>query len=341
MTHDTTSVPRRMLGATGIEIGALGLGSWNSFGKTVNDGSAVACIVHRAFDLGIDFFDMADSYAGGRAEELMGAAFRALPRDRITISTKTCFPIGDDPTDRGLSRKRILAKIDDSLRRLGTDHVDLYFCHRFDPETPLLETMEAMNELIRQGKIRHWGTSEWPAHRIDEAFRLARRHGLTPPAVEQPELSLLQQLKYRHDTLPALRRHRLGAVTFSPLAHGLLTGKYDDGVPSGSRLDQVASIRRRLHNETVRRKALAMKTIAERLGCSRAQLAIAWAMEQPGVTSVILGATRVEQLEENLGAAAVRLDDEARRALDALFAPSPARILRYRAGRLLRRIRKR
>ncbi len=336
---DHTTLPLRSLGNSDIQISALGLGSWNTYAKSVNNLAQVKQIVHRAHEHGINFFDMADSYAAGKAEEMMGAALQGLPRDAIIISSKTCFPIGDDRNDRGLSRKRILVKIEDSLRRIGTDYLDLYFCHRYDPDTPLEETVMAMNDLIKQGKIRHWGTSEWSSRQIREAQRLAQKHGLIPPLVEQPELNLVSQLKFKQDTQPEASRYNLGMVTFSPLASGILSGKYDNGVPRDSRLDQIPSIRKRLYTEHLRQKVLALRNVADALNCSRAQLSIAWAMAQPGVSSVITGASRLEQLTENLGAAQIQLTPEVSKQLDTLFAPNLYRVIRYKTGRLLRNLR--
>ncbi len=338
---DSPSIARRQLGNTPLQISTLGLGSWNTYAKSIHDTDLVKEIVHRAHQRGINFFDMADSYAGGRAEEMMGSALQGLPREELIISTKTFFPITQESDSGGLSRQRILTRIEKSLDRIGTDYIDLYFCHRFDPNTPLEETIVAMNELIEQGKIRHWGTSEWSSWQIHQAQALAQKAGLIPPLVEQPELNLITQLKFRHDTQPAARRHNLGIVTFSPLASGMLTGKYDDGIPENSRFARVASIKAQLHTAEQRQKVVALKALAESLNCSRAQLSIAWALAQPGVSSVITGASSLEQLTENIGASQLELSPDLLRQLDRLFSPGLYEVGRYRLKQTLKSLLKR
>ena len=328
------SIPLRKLGRTEIDIPVLSLGSWNTYGSLVEDTQRVQDIINVAYDHGIRFFDTANNYGDGRAEQMLGEALQDLPRDSFYLSSKVYM--ASHESNRGLSREQILKGIEGSLRRLGTDYLDIYFCHRFDPETPLRETIATMDELGRQGLIRYWGTSTWNTHQLRRAFAIAERYGYRPPSVEQPELNLVQQLHYRLEALPVIKEKQMGAVTFSPLASGLLTGKYDDSIPENSRLANIGFLREYLYKEDLRAKSRATKEIAQRLGCSRAQLAIAWVLKQPGVSSVITGASSVQQLEENLGALDVKLDQEAIRQLDEVFRQRRDKKLRLLVKRWMR-----
>ncbi|WP_455203972.1 aldo/keto reductase [Kaarinaea lacus] len=328
------SIPLRKLGRTDIDIPVLSLGSWNTYGSLVEDAQRVQDIVSSAYGYGIRFFDTANNYAKGRAEQMLGEALQSLPRESFYLSSKVYMATND--SDRGLSREQILRGIEGSLRRLGTEYLDIYFCHRFDPNTPLQETIATMDELIKQGLIRYWGTSTWTTQQLRYAFAIAERNGYCPPSLEQPELNLVQQLRYRLETLPMLKKKQMGAVTFSPLASGLLTGKYDDGIPEDSRLATIGFLRDDLYKDHLLAASRGMKEIAQRLGCSRAQLAIAWVLRQPGVSSVITGASSLQQLEENLGALNVELDQDAIQHLETLFTPGYYKKLRFVAKRWLR-----
>ena len=309
----------RRLGRWGIEVSELSLGGWTTFGGSVKDKDVTRDVITAAFDAGVNFFDIADVYARGEAERMMGAVLRELPRRHLVISSKCYWPFSDKPNDHGLSRKHVVESVEASLRRIGTDYLDLFFCHRFDTDTPLDETVRAMEDLVRQGKILYWGTSEWSGAQIREACDVAERFGGYAPVVEQPQYSLLARRSVETDVRDAAEERGLGLVVWSPLASGLLTGKYDDGIPEGSRLARIGFLRDRLMQEQHVARVREMRAIADEVGCSRAQLSLAWAAAQPGVSSVILGATSRAQLDENLGAQDVALDEGVLARLDALF----------------------
>ncbi len=313
-------MPYRAMGKSGLKLSALSLGGWTTFGGSVTDVAAVRTILHAAFERGVNFFDIADVYARGEAERVMGQALGELPRHELVISSKVFWPMSDDVNDRGLSRKHILESVDRTLQRIGTDYLDLYFCHRFDPETPVEETVRAMDDLVRQGKVLYWGTSEWTAAQLAEAHEVATRRNADKPRVEQPQYSLLVRDKVERFVAPAARELGMGLVVWSPLASGLLTGKYDDGLPDGSRLQAQSWLKDMLYSDDNRARVRAMAPLAEALGASRAQLALAWALSHPDVSSVITGATSLAQLNDNLGAATLRLDDDVRAQLDEIFA---------------------
>ena len=307
----------RRLGDTGLRVSALSFGAWVTFANQLDQDTAAACM-RTAFEAGVNFFDNAEAYAGGRAEELMGAviAEAGWRRSDLVLSTKI-FWGGDGPNDRGLSRKHVLEGTDAALKRLGVDYVDLLFCHRADLHTPVEETVRAMDHVVRQGKALYWGTSEWPAERILEAWHVARRERLTPPVMEQPQYNMFHRERVEREYAPLYERIGLGTTIWSPLASGLLTGKYQDGIPAGSRptLAGYEWLRRGFEGAEAERRLTVvgrLAPIAEQLGASLAQLAIAWCLRNPRVSSVITGASRVSQLEDNLGALEVvgRLDDE-------------------------------
>jgi voltage-dependent potassium channel beta subunit len=319
---DAPTMTYRPLGRCGLKVSTFGLGGWTTFGGSITSERTTRAILHAAFDAGVNFFDIADVYARGAAERIMGKALAALPRRHLVISSKCFWPMSEDVNDRGLSRKHVVESVEDSLRRIGTDYLDLYFCHRFDPETPLDETVAAMDDLVRQGKVLYWGTSEWTGDQLREAHAVAGRRHRTPPQVEQPQYSLVARRRVEADVAPAARELGMGLVIWSPLASGLLTGKYDDGVPEDSRLGRIEWLREQVLTEQARERARAMKDVADDLGCSRTQLALSWAASRPGVSSVILGATSLAQLQENLAAQRIVVDDGVARRLDALFPPA-------------------
>jgi len=302
----------RRVGRSGLKVSAISLGAWTTFGQTVEEQRTVTAIMGKAWELGVNFFDNADAYNRGQGERVMGVALRdlGLPRQSYVLSSKVYWPQSDAVTDRGLSRKHVLESIDMSLERLGVDHLDVYFAHRYDDETPLEEIVEAFSDVVRSGRSHYWGTSMWPAARIAEAVAYARGNGLVAPIVEQPSYSLLDRARVEEQIRPETEAKGMGLVVFSPLAQGMLTGKYDDGVPEGSRFARFEQFRQRFLTEENARRVRALKPIADELGITRAQLALAWLLHQPGVTSVITGATRVEQIEENAAAAAVELSEE-------------------------------
>jgi len=316
-----TKMTYRKMGASGLELSEFALGGWTTFGGSLKDEELARAIITTAFDAGVNFFDIADVYALGEAERLMGKTLADLPRHELVISSKAYWPMSPAPNNHGLSRKHLFESVEASLQRIGTDYLDLYFCHRYDETTPLEETVRAMDDLVRQGKVLYWGTSEWTAAQIREAHAIAERLGAYAPRVEQPQYSLLARAKVEEDVRPATDETGMGLVLWSPLASGLLTGKYDDGVPDGSRLARIEFLRKRLIQDDLIGRVREMKAIADDLGCSRTQLALAWAAAQPGVSSVILGATSVAQLVENLGAKDVEITDEVATRLDVLFPP--------------------
>ncbi len=311
----------RRLGNSGLKVSALSLGGWTTFGESLTDPRLARDIIVKAYDSGINFFDIADIYAKGEAERLMGSILKLFPRHTLVISSKAFWPMSDDVNDRGLSRKHIMESVEKSLQRIGTDYLDLYFCHRFDEETPLEETVRAMDDLVHQGKILYWGTSEWTGEQIQAAIDLCERHNLYKPQVEQPQYNLLVRRKVEQDVLPIAERHGMGLVVWSPLASGLLTGKYDDALPEDSRLARIDWLRDNWYKGELIAAVRALKPVADALGLTRAQLAIAWTLRQPGISSAITGATRPAQLEETLKAVDVTLDAETLARINQIFAP--------------------
>jgi voltage-dependent potassium channel beta subunit len=295
----------RNLGKSGLKISALSYGAWVTFGPQMTESIAADCM-HRAYDAGVNFFDNAEVYANGVAEEIMGAILAKSGWDRSSylVSTKI-FWGGEGPNQRGLSRKHIVEGTDAALKRLGTDYVDLIFCHRADLHTPVEETVWAMNHVIQQGKALYWGTSEWPAGRILEAFHVARREHLIPPVMEQPQYHLFHRDRFEREYAELYDRVGLGTTIWSPLAGGLLTGKYNDGIPEGSRADLAGYewLRPRFEGDEPERKIAKVRRlapIAADLGCTLAQLAIAWCLTNPNVSTVITGASKPEQVTENM-----------------------------------------
>jgi len=310
----------RRLGSSGLQLSALSFGAWVTFGHQLGRGAA-RDLVAAAWDAGINFFDNAEAYANGEAERVMGdvIADLRLPRDGFCVSSKVFFGDADEvrPTQRGLSRKHVHDACHAALRRLRVDYLDLFFCHRPDPETPIAETVWAMDVLIRQGKVLYWGTSEWSAAQIREAHAIARAHRLHAPTMEQPQYNLLHRERVEAEYAPLYGEVGLGITTWSPLASGLLTGKYNEGVPADSRLGQSrnAWLQQLVFGDAASRRvarARAFSSQARILGVAPAPLAIAWCLRNPNVSSVILGASRIEQLRENLEALALleRFDDE-------------------------------
>ena len=315
-----SEMPYRKVGKSGLSMSLFSLGGWVTFGGQLSDFNEIKKIHETAFEAGVNFFDIADIYARGESEIVMGKALSGFPRNELIISSKVFWPMSDDVNDKGLSRKHIFESVDRSLKRIRTDYLDIYFCHRFDPETPLEETVRAMDDLVRRGKILYWGTSEWTSSQLAECFQLCRAGGYYRPIVEQPQYSLLARDKFEKDTLPVLERLNLGATVWSPLASGVLTGKYDKGVSDG-RLSRpnLAWLKETLVTQQNIDKVIKFKALAEAAGCSRSQLALAWAAAQPGVSSVILGASSPAQLKENLGALKVRLTPDLDKNLKSLF----------------------
>ena len=298
----------RRLGGSGLHLSALSFGAWVTFGSQIGRSTARE-LVATAWDHGINFFDNAEGYANGEAERVMGdvIADLRLPRDGFCVSSKVMFGSASDPrpTQKGLSRKHVTDACHAALKRLRVDCLDLYYCHRPDPDTPVAETVWAMDALIRQGKVLYWGTSEWPATLIREAHKVARTHHLHAPTMEQPQYNLLHRERVELEYAPLYAELGLGTTTYSPLASGLLTGKYNDGVPDDARLGREGWLQRIVFGGSDERRlerAQAFTALAGEWGAPPATLAIAWCLRNPHVSSVILGASRPEQLLQNLSA---------------------------------------
>lgn len=310
----------RRLGRSGLRVSEVVLGSWLTFGSSVDEDATKAC-VKAALDAGIHTFDTADVYALGKAEELLGRALAGVPRKDVVLATKVFWPTGKGPNDRGLSRKHVFETLDASLARLKTGYVDVYQCHRFDPDVPLEETVRAMEDLVRQGRVLHWGVSVWTGAQIAEAIRIARSLGGVGPIVNQPEYSLLDR-RVEEEVLPVSRREGVSQWVFSPLAQGVLTGKYSGGArPAGSR--GADAQRNRFMTDRLVPDVLArvdrFVALAKDAGTTPARLALAWCLSVPGIDAVVVGATRPEQVAENALVSGWKLPADVRAALDRLF----------------------
>jgi voltage-dependent potassium channel beta subunit len=321
----------RRLGKSGLKLSAFSLGSWVTFGKQV-DLNAAKTLLKTAYDAGVNFFDNAEGYEAGESEQIMGDAIHGLglARDTFTVSSKV-FWGGEQPTQLGLSAKHVREACDAALRRLRVDYLDLYYCHRPDPDTPIEETVRAMHQLVMQGKVLYWGTSEWSADQITEAYSIAAALHLTPPTMEQPQYNMLARDKVEGEFRGLYERHGLGTTTFSPLASGILTGKYNDGIPAGSRLalDDYKWLQDMLLSEDGQWRIDAARKvgdIARQLNLSSTHLALAWCLKNPNVSSVILGACSLAQLTNNLGAldAVELLTPEVMAEIDTALANKPA-----------------
>jgi aryl-alcohol dehydrogenase-like predicted oxidoreductase len=312
----------RHVGRTGLRVSTIALGSWLTYGQGVDDDTANRCI-RTAFDLGVNYFDTANVYQGGVAEKMLGKALKPLPRPSYVLATKAFWPVSDGPNDRGLSRKHLFEQVEQSLKRLGTDYVDIFFCHRYDPETPLEETLRALEDLVRQGKVLYAGVSEWTADQIAHALRIADARGWDRIVVDQPVYSMLRR-GIEREILPLAAREGLGLVVFSPLAQGVLTGKYRRGevAPAGSRgadgrLGRLVSDQL---NDAVYDAVEALAAVAADIGVPLAQLALAWTLRHPEVASAITGATSVEQVRTNVAAADLRLGEDTLARVEAILA---------------------
>jgi len=315
----------RRLGRSGLKVSVLSFGSWVTFGPQVRESLAVDCMT-AAYDGGINFFDNAESYSNGESEEIMGKALAKLgwPRYSYVISTKLFWGIRDVPNMKNtLNRKYLLQAVDGSLERLGLDFVDLLFCHRSDPQTPIEETVWAMSDMVSAGKALYWGTSEWSADEIRAAWEVAERHHLHKPVMEQAQYNLFVRKRVEDEYARLYEDIGLGLTTFSPLASGMLSGKYRGGVPDGTRasLPGYELLLKELTDEGRNAKVQRLGVIAEELGASLAQLSLAWCASNPHVSTVITGASRVEQVRENLGAVEVieRLSDDVLARIDGII----------------------
>lgn len=302
----------RRLGRSGIKVSEISLGSWLTYGNTTEKSVAIKAI-DTAYDLGINFFDTANTYAAGQAETVVGEALRKYRRDSFVLASKVWGKMGDGPNDRGLSRKHIMAQIEATLRRLGMEYLDIYYCHSFDPDTYADETMRAMDDLVRQGKILYMGVSNWNAAQISEALRVCDKYLLDRIVVSQPVYNMFNR-KIEDELIPYCESQGIGQAVYSPLAQGVLTGKYSSpkDIPQGSRASNAGSARfidRFLKDETLE-QVEKLKVIADRQGYKLSQLALAWVLRKSNVSSAIIGASRPEQIEENIKASDIVLDDD-------------------------------
>ncbi len=314
----------RRLGRSGLQVSELSFGSWVTYGNQMDARAAAECMAV-AWDAGVNFFDNAQVYARGKSEEIMGAALKQFgwPRGKYIVSTKFFFGLGDGPNEKNtLNRKYLLESIDGSLKRLGLDHVDLVYCHRHDPATPVEEVVWAMHDIVGSGRALYWGTSEWPADDIRAAWEVAERQRLRKPVVEQPEYNLFRRKRVEKEYAPLLADIGLGLTTWSPLASGLLTGKYRSGIPAASRgtVETYAFLRKSLLDPARNDIVTRLEPLAKELGGSVAQLAIAWCLKNPNVSTAITGASRAEQVRENMKALAVaeRIDDAVKARIEAI-----------------------
>lgn len=328
----------RFLGRSGLKVSALSLGSWVTYGEQIGDDIAFDCMM-AAYEAGVNFFDNAEAYAGGEAETVMGDVIRRAgwKRTDLVIATKI-FWGGSGPNDRGLSHKHILEGMDASLQRLQMDYVDLVFCHRPDPDTPIEETVRAMTILIHQGKAFYWGTSEWSAAQITSAYGIARRENLIPPTMEQPQYHMFSRDRIEREYLPLYGEIGLGTTIWSPLASGLLTGKYNDGIPEGTRatMEGYEWLRSRFESQTaleqIEKVRQLSESVAKPLGCTMAQLALAWCLKNPHVSTVITGASRPDQVTENMKALEVvaLLDDDQIQKIENILDNKPDPVSNFR-----------
>ncbi|MFV9510253.1 aldo/keto reductase family protein [Tepidibacillus sp. LV47] len=313
----------RRLGTTGVKVSEISLGSWLTYGGYVEKENAIKSI-HKAYELGINFFDTANVYRRGEAEKVVGEALRGFPRESYVLATKVFWPMGDGVNDRGLSRKHVIEQCNASLKRLGLDYVDLYYAHRYDPETPLEETLRAFDDLINQGKVLYVGVSEWTPAQIAEAVHIADKKLLDRIVVNQPVYNMFNRY-IEKEIIPLSEVHGIGQVVFSPLAQGVLTGKYKKGapVPAGSRAaaDKETSqfVYRYLTDENLD-KVEQLEKVAKELGITLAQLALAWVLRLKNVSSALIGASRPEQVEENVKAVDVELTQDVLERIEEILA---------------------
>ncbi|MCB9451339.1 MAG: aldo/keto reductase family protein [Anaerolineaceae bacterium] len=312
----------RRVGKSGLKVSAISLGAWLTFGsKRVEQEAAKTCI-RTAIENGINFIDVADMYSYGQAEVVVGEVVKDYKRSDLVISTKAYWPMSDNVNDRGLSRKHITESVNASLKRFNLDYVDIFFCHRFDDETPVEETVRAIDDLIAQGKILYWGTSMWNATELTEGNAVAKAINANRPIVEQPEYNMLDRNFVEAGLETALEKYGMSLVVWSPLAQGILTGKYNDGIPAGSRYETVDWFKDHLTQAKIE-KARGISQLAAEMGTTPAALAIAWVLKNPYLASAITGATRPEQVTENLKALDVTITDEINQKIEDILQNKP------------------
>ncbi|WP_186578419.1 aldo/keto reductase family protein [Aquibacillus kalidii] len=311
----------RRIGTSGLKVSEIALGSWLTYGKSVEHNTAEDCI-RKAYELGINFFDTANAYESGKAEEVLGNALKTYDRSSYVVATKVFFPMGEGPNDRGLSRKHIIEQCDASLKRLDMNYIDLYQCHRFDTEVPVEETLYALDDLVKQGKILYAGVSEWTGAQIEKAVGISKDLRLHPLISNQPIYNMIERY-IEEEVLPISEQHGLGQIVFSPLAQGVLTGKYkpNTNIPSESRAanDDTNFVINSYFEERVLVTVERLGKVAQDLGVSLSQLALAWILRQPGVSSAIIGASRPSQIEENVKAVDIELSTETLNVIEAIL----------------------
>jgi voltage-dependent potassium channel beta subunit len=308
----------RRLGGSGLKVSEISLGSWLTYGGYVERENAVNAI-KQAYDLGINFFDTANVYEQGAAEELMGEALKAYPRSSYVLATKVFWPMGSGPNDRGLSRKHVIEQANASLKRLGHDYVDIYYCHRHDPDTPMEETLRALDDLVRQGKVLYVGVSEWKASQMAEALAIADKYLLDRIIVNQPVYNMFNRY-IEPEIIPLGEKRGIGQVVFSPLAQGLLTGKYTSAqdIPANSRAAKLEWVKNGITEEKIA-QVRQLSEIASELGIKVSQLALAWILRQPNVASALVGASRPEQITENAQASGIELSAEVLERIEGIL----------------------
>jgi len=315
----------RRMGDAGMRISEVSLGAWITYGGSVEDDTAAQCI-RTAIEQGINFIDVADVYARGKAEEVVGRVIKDYTRSDLVISSKVFWPMSDDVNNRGLSRKHIHESVNKSLKRLGTDYLDMYFCHRFDPEVPMEEIVRAMDDLVHQGKVLYWGTSVWSAANLEDAVGTARRYNAYLPKVEQPRYNMLDR-HIEPEIMPTCAKHGIGIVVWSPLAQGVLSGKYNDGtIPPDARGAAGGQLTEWVKGELTPEnlpKLRALAGVAQELGVTMSQLALAWCLRRPEISSVITGATRPQQVIDNVKASEIVLDGAMLERLEGILVNNP------------------
>ena len=311
----------RHLGRAGVRVSTISLGSWLTYGNAVEEEVAVNCI-QKAYEAGVNFFDTANVYNRGSAEKTVGRALSAFPRESYVLATKVYFPMGEGPNDRGLSRKHIVEQCNASLRRLNVDYIDLYQCHRYDPETPVEEVLRALDDLVTQGKVLYTGVSEWTAYQISDAAHTARELNLDKIVSNQPVYNMLTRYIER-EVIPVCEREGIGQVVFSPLAQGVLTGKYQPGQQpqQGTRAanSQLNMFMADLMSDKTLTAVQNLQKLAQQGGYTLSQLALAWVLRQPNVSSAIIGASRPEQVEENVKASEITLSQDTLQHIDEIL----------------------
>ncbi|WP_455141146.1 aldo/keto reductase family protein [Candidatus Hodarchaeum mangrovi] len=310
----------RKLGKSGLKISELSLGAWLTYGGSLEQDQSKPCI-SKAIELGVNFIDIADIYAKGKAEEVVGNILIDYNRKDLVISSKVFWPMSNSPNDRGLSRKHIMESIEGTLDRLQTDYIDIYFCHRFDRETPLEETVKAMSDLVDQGLVHYWGTSVWTAAQLERAVGIAKTNGYHPPSVEQPRYNMLDRY-IELEVMETTSQHGMGIVVWSPLGGGLLTGKYNKTIPEDSRAATTQFVKREITPENIQ-KITQLQSIANELNLTIGQLALAWILRRPEISSAITGATKAEHVESNMQASGIVLENDILNRIEEVLGNKP------------------